>query len=392
MSRGGSRHGSVGSLVGQGRRRAAGVSLGTVSNVLNRPERVSARDPDAGRAGDGRPRLRPQRVGPAAARRPQPDAGLRGARRHATRSSPTSPQARGGRRGAGLSLFLCNSDTAPTARAAYLDLLEQQRVQGVLITPVDPRRPTLDDLAARGTPRRARRPARARDSARSRSTTCSAAGSRSSTSSTAATSARLRRRADTIGQVRDRLEGARRAWARRRPAGRRPDRRWPSTALDRRRGPGGRRRLAGLPAGATPDRGLLRQRPARPRPAPAGASARASGCPRPRHRRVRRHRLRRGRRRAPDLRAPAAAELGRTAAELLLEEAATPTTSTSRSSSTPSSWPAVPRWAEPAGIVTGSSEEVVRRCSRFRLGSPEGRPRPSCALAGVLRTLARTPR
>ena len=48
---------------------AAGVSLGTVSNVLNRPDRVSAGDPRAGRAGDGRARLRAQRVGPPAAGR-----------------------------------------------------------------------------------------------------------------------------------------------------------------------------------------------------------------------------------------------------------------------------------------------------------------------------------
>jgi len=38
---------------------------------------------------------------------------------------------------AGLALFLCNSGQSGEREAAYLDLLEQQRVEGILITPVD---------------------------------------------------------------------------------------------------------------------------------------------------------------------------------------------------------------------------------------------------------------
>ena len=59
----------------------AGVSLGTVSNVLNRPDRVSPAHPPPGRAGDGRPRLRAQRGRAAPAVGAQPDVGVRDARR-----------------------------------------------------------------------------------------------------------------------------------------------------------------------------------------------------------------------------------------------------------------------------------------------------------------------
>lgn len=51
-----------------------------------------------------------------------------------------------------LSLFLCNSDNVAAREAAYLDRLEQQRVQGILITPVDPDSRTLDAVASHGTP------------------------------------------------------------------------------------------------------------------------------------------------------------------------------------------------------------------------------------------------
>jgi LacI family transcriptional regulator len=53
---------------------------------------------------------------------------------------------------AGLSVFLCNSNESAEREAGYLDLLEQQRVRGVLITPVDPEGHRLLQLPARGTP------------------------------------------------------------------------------------------------------------------------------------------------------------------------------------------------------------------------------------------------
>ena len=134
----------------------AGVSLGTVSNVLNRPERGR---PSAPASGCWRPSpssascatSRPGSCGPAAAAR----IGLRRARRRPTRSSPTSRAAReeaaDGRRARG-----DRSATAartPARERRHLDLLEQQRVQGVLITPVDTERPAARALiASRGTP------------------------------------------------------------------------------------------------------------------------------------------------------------------------------------------------------------------------------------------------
>jgi len=53
---------------------------------------------------------------------------------------------------AGLALFLCNSAEDSARQAGFLDLLEQQRVEGVLITPVDTGDPRISALAQRGTP------------------------------------------------------------------------------------------------------------------------------------------------------------------------------------------------------------------------------------------------
>jgi LacI family transcriptional regulator len=52
----------------------------------------------------------------------------------------------------GMSLFLCNSDGRDERETAYLDLLVEQRVHGILITPVDPDDPRLSAAAERGTP------------------------------------------------------------------------------------------------------------------------------------------------------------------------------------------------------------------------------------------------
>jgi LacI family transcriptional regulator len=51
---------------------------------------------------------------------------------------------------ADLLLFSCSSDNFATRERSYLDRLEQQRVQGVLITPVDPASELLDALPRRG--------------------------------------------------------------------------------------------------------------------------------------------------------------------------------------------------------------------------------------------------
>ena len=52
---------------------------------------------------------------------------------------------------ADLLLFICSSDNLTRRERSYLDRLEQQRVQGVLITPVDPDSELLDELPRRGT-------------------------------------------------------------------------------------------------------------------------------------------------------------------------------------------------------------------------------------------------
>ncbi len=51
-----------------------------------------------------------------------------------------------------LSLFLCNSDHSPQREQAYLSRLREQRVQGILITPVDPRSPAFLDVSRSGIP------------------------------------------------------------------------------------------------------------------------------------------------------------------------------------------------------------------------------------------------
>src|SRR5690606_41250562 len=52
--------------------------------------------------------------------------------------------------GAGMAVIFCNSDGDPAREAAYLDLLEEQRVQGVLITPIDDANERLLRLRERG--------------------------------------------------------------------------------------------------------------------------------------------------------------------------------------------------------------------------------------------------
>ena len=53
---------------------------------------------------------------------------------------------------AGLAVILCNSDDQERKEKRYLELLEEHRVQGVLITPVVGAGPRLDRLQRRGTP------------------------------------------------------------------------------------------------------------------------------------------------------------------------------------------------------------------------------------------------
>jgi len=131
---------------------AAGVSLGTVSNVLNRPERVSAAT-----------RERVERA--------MVDLGFvrnESARSLRTGQSSTlayvmldarNPFFTDVAHGIELAseaidhaLFLCNSDNRAAREAALLADLQKRQLQGILITPVDPDSATLAEISQRGTP------------------------------------------------------------------------------------------------------------------------------------------------------------------------------------------------------------------------------------------------
>ena len=130
----------------------AGVALGTVSNVLNRPEMVSERTR--------------RRVLDAIAElgfvRNESARQLRGGTSRTlayvvldTRNPFFTDVAAGAQRvadEAGLALFLCDGGEDRARQHHYLDLLEQQRVEGILITPVQEDDPRIAALAGRGTP------------------------------------------------------------------------------------------------------------------------------------------------------------------------------------------------------------------------------------------------
>jgi len=200
----------------------AGVSLGTVSNVLNRPNRVSTRT-----------RTKVERamadlgfVRNESAR--QLRAGKSRVLAYVMLDSNNpffNDVARGIEEVAehkDLSVFTCNSDHRASRERSYLNLLEQQRVQGVLITPIDPETPALDELSARGTP------IVIVDRTRSANTHCSVAvddvlGGRLAMDhllDLGHERVAFVGGPEQIGQVRDRRDGARRALE---DAGRSPD-------------------------------------------------------------------------------------------------------------------------------------------------------------------------
>jgi LacI family transcriptional regulator len=131
---------------------AAGVSVGTVSNVLNRPASVAeptrrrvqstitrlgfVRNESARQLRAGRSRTIGMLVLDVA--NPFFTDMARGVEDVAAES--------------GLAVMLCNSDEDAQRENAYLDLLAEQRVQGVLITPVEKQTPRLDRLRGQGTP------------------------------------------------------------------------------------------------------------------------------------------------------------------------------------------------------------------------------------------------
>ena len=130
----------------------AGVSVGTVSNVLNRPDIVA--EPTRGRVQAAIAQLgfirnesarqlragRSRTIGLVVLDVANPfftDV-ARGVEDEASES--------------GLAVILCNSDDQETKEIHYLELLEEHRVQGILITPVAADGERLARLQRRGTP------------------------------------------------------------------------------------------------------------------------------------------------------------------------------------------------------------------------------------------------
>lgn len=128
----------------------AGVSVGTVSNVLNRPEIVA-------------PATRSRVLRSINELGFVPNESARQLRRGRGRvlglvvldvANPFfTDMARGveeATAAAGMAVIFCNSDGDPAKESSYLDLLEEQRVRGVLITPVDDANDRLKRLRERG--------------------------------------------------------------------------------------------------------------------------------------------------------------------------------------------------------------------------------------------------
>lgn len=130
----------------------AGVSVGTVSNVLNNPDKVSPATAERVQAAidelgfvrnDAARQLRAghsRSIGMIVldVRNPFFTDVARGAEASAAEAH--------------LSILLANSDERPEREAAYLDLFEEQRVRGILISPVGDVVPRLEQLRSRGIP------------------------------------------------------------------------------------------------------------------------------------------------------------------------------------------------------------------------------------------------
>ncbi len=130
----------------------AGVSIGTVSNVLNRPDKVSvetARKVTAAIDALGFVRndaARQLRAGSSRA------IGLIVLDIRNPFFGELAIGAEDGALEAGYSIVLGNSDEKVAKEAAYLDLFEEQRMRGILVTPVGDVETRLGRLRERGTP------------------------------------------------------------------------------------------------------------------------------------------------------------------------------------------------------------------------------------------------
>ena len=232
---------------------AAGVSLGTVSNVMNRPEVVSSgtrERVERAMAELGFVRNESARQLRAGTSRTLAYVMLDG-------SNPFFHDVAQGiemaAEDADLSLFICNSNSRAEREEIHLDRLLQQRVQGILITPVNPEAPHLDELSRRGVP------LVIVDRVRRDNGCCSVAvddvlGGRIAVEHLAEqghTRVAFIGGPSSIGQVRERLQGAREIWA---ELGLPPEDliHLPTEALTVAEGRSAGERLAGLPVRRRP--------------------------------------------------------------------------------------------------------------------------------------------
>lgn len=130
----------------------AGVSVGTVSNVLNRPDVVS----------EETRRKVLEAIAQLGFVRNESGRQLRAGRSRTIAyvvldaSNPFFTDVAKGieetARANGMALYMCNSDGDAAREADYLELLVEQRVRGILITPVDQDTAQLDVLLRQGIP------------------------------------------------------------------------------------------------------------------------------------------------------------------------------------------------------------------------------------------------
>ena len=286
----------------------AGVSLGTVSNVLNRPDVVAE----------------PTRIRVQAAIKELGFIRNESARQLRAGRSRTiglvvldvaNPFFTDVARGvedeaseAGLAVILCNSDDQKAKESRYLEVLEEHRVQGILITPVAGADERLARLQRRGTPVvlvDSRSPSRGQCSV---SVDDVLGGDLAVSHLLDAGHEQIAFVGGplSIRQVADRHDGAVRALQR---AGRSQDdlHMFETPALNVAAGQRAGAELAGLPAATPADRRVLRQRPARAGRAAGDDQPPDPGAGRHRDRRLRRRGVRRRGRGAAVLGPPAAA-------------------------------------------------------------------------------------
>jgi LacI family transcriptional regulator, galactose operon repressor len=232
---------------------AAGVSLGTVSNVMNRPEMVAA----VTRERVERAMTELGFIRNESARQLRAGTSRTLAYVMLDSSNPFFHDVAQGIElaadDADLSLFICNSNGRADREDVQLDRLMQQRVQGILITPVNPDSPTLDEVSRRGIP------VVIVDRVRESGGFCSVAvddvfGGRIALEhliDKGHTRVAFIGGPNSIGQVRERLQGAREVWA---EVGLPADDLvyLPTAALTVSEGRSAGERLAGLPARRRP--------------------------------------------------------------------------------------------------------------------------------------------